>query len=791
MQVFIFFATVFLLFTVLLAAYILYKNPKKNVNRLFAVFSFPGVVWCFGFIFMTSAPDESSARLWFRIMASGWPFLEPLMLNVILELTENGFVKKHRWIYAVIYMPAFIMAYFHIVETRFVEDFVHTSLGWAYLYKRRPFELILNVGYVAVFIIAALALLHRSIRKTASIMHKKQYRVMFLTILVSVFSFMLITYAPVMFNMPPISYLDLVSMQIWELGLSYAILRYGLMVISPKSATFEILNTMADGLLLTDPDGLIVSSNPALYELLQTNEKTIMGKAIESVLPTAFATQNLRSLLVSDGVIHDMEAVSSTPARGKIYLSLSASAVSDRFGQKTGYIVLLRDISERKQAEKQLEHMATHDALTNLPNRTLLNDRLRGALSWARRYRQIVGVLLVDVDRFKEMNDTLGHEAGDAILKEVAAGLSASVRDCDTIARMGGDEFMVILTNLKIVKACLTVVERIRSCFLRPLPVGKSGVTVTLSIGISIFPDHAENLEDLVKLADFAMYRVKASGRNNYQFYSPEIDAEARKSQKLEQELRSAISGNQFELYYQPIYATDTGKMISFEALLRWNHPETGLIYPMDFIPIAERSGLIIPIGEWVLAEACRQLGEWRRGGFKTIPVTVNVSARQFQDPYLISKIERSLQDSGVEPGLLELELTESTAMIEIEQTVATIRQLKQKGISIIIDDFGSGYSSMTWLKQLDVRAIKIDRFFIQNIAHDPHDAAIVRAIVSMAHSMGIQVVAEGIETKEQLDAVKSMKWDVLTELACDRVQGYLFCKPVSSAIASEMLEKD
>lgn len=786
MQVFIFLATVFLLFTILLAAFILYKNPKKNVNRLFAAFSLPAAVWCFGFIFMTSAPDETAARLWFRIMASGWAFLEPLMLHIVLELTENAFIKKHRWIFTVIYAPAFLMTYSHVGLMLFVEDFVRTDYGWAYLYKKQPLELIANLSFVAVYIVSSLSLLYRSYRKSPNPVHRKQSRAMLATMVASVFSFLLITYIPVVFDMPPLSYLDLITVQIWELGLSYAILKYRLMVISPQSAAAGILDTMADGLLLTDPDGVIISANPALYELLQSDEEAVVHKPIESILPKTFAAQSLRDLLARN-VIHDMEGTAFSPNGGEISISLSASPVSDSLGQRTGYVVILRDITDRKRTEKQLQYMATHDALTNLPNRTILNDRLRSALAWAKRYQQIVGVLLIDVDHFKQINDTLGHDAGDAILKEVAVGLNASVRACDTVARMGGDEFMIILTNLKDQKACEIVIGRVRSSFSRQMAVGKP-VTVSLSIGISIYPDHAENLEDLMKFADLALYRVKASGRNSYQFYSPEIDAEARKSLKMEQELRLAIEGNQFELCYQPMYATGSGELMSVEALLRWDHPEFGLINPMDFIPIAEKTGLIVPIGEWVLAEVCRQLGEWgKRKGYRKIPVTMNVSARQFQDPLLLSKIERSLSDSGVEPNLLELELTESTAMMKIEQTLATVRRMKEKGISIIIDDFGSGYSSMSWLKQLDVRAIKIDRFFIQNVASDPYDAAIVKAIVSMAHSMGIQVVAEGIETLEQLEALKSMKWDVSTELTCDWVQGYLFSKPVSPDAIAQM----
>jgi len=785
--VLIFLATVFLVLAVFFAGYILYKNPKKGVNRLFAYFSVPVIIWCFGFIFMTSATDKVSAGLWCRIMISGWGFFEPLILHISLRITDNSYAKKHPWIYVPIYLPSFVMVYLHVGKLAFIKDFIHTTFGWTYIYKKDLCLILINNIHIAVYILATLVLLYRSYRKSADIIYRRQIRVIFMTIVISVVAFFLITYVPVLFHIQPFSYLDLIIVQIWVLGLSYAIIRYGFMVISPETAASSIIKTMADGLLLTDRAGVIVSVNPSLFRLLQGETKTIVGNPVESIFPAAFTKQHFKSLLVSGNIVQDMETSVSSTDGNEICVSLSASAVTDKWGRKTGYVVILHDISERKRTEKQLQHMATHDTLTNLPNRTIVNDRLRNAISRAKRHKQIVGLLLIDVDKFKNINDTFGHDAGDKILKQVAAGLNQSIRDYDTVARMGGDEFIIILSDLKDRKDCDVVIERIRSSFSRPKEIGKQRVIVTLSIGVSICPDHAENIEDLMKFADLALYRVKASGRNDFQLYSPEFDAEARKNIHMEQELGAAITHSQLELYYQPIYATFSGKLMSVEALLRWNHPRLGLIGPMDFISLAERSGLIVPIGEWVLNQACRQQKKWIQLGFKGIPVTVNISARQFQDPQLISKIEGAVRDSGIGPQLLELELTETTAMLDIERTIEIVKKLKESGISIIIDDFGSGYSSMAWLKQLNVRAIKIDRFFIQNIAHDPYDAAIVKAVVSMAHSIGIQVVAEGIETVEQLDALKSMRWDVSTKLSCDWVQGYLFSKPVAADMATEL----
>jgi diguanylate cyclase (GGDEF)-like protein/PAS domain S-box-containing protein len=346
---------------------------------------------------------------------------------------------------------------------------------------------------------------------------------------------------PVLFDTQPLSYLDLLTVQIWEIGLSYAIVRYGFMVVSPQSAAASILSTMADGLILTDPDGYIVGANAALYELLRENEKCILRKRIETLLPGAFLHQDLRTLLASENVVRGMEATISSSNGTDVHVSISASVVSDKFGRKTGYVTLLHDISERKRTERQLHFMATHDVLTNLPNRTVLNDRLRNALVRAKRYRQLVGILFVDVDNFKNINDMFGHDTGDIVLKEVADKLSISVRECDTVTRIGGDEFVIILTDLDDQSGSEVVVERIRAAFNRPLTVGRHDIAVTLSIGGSIYPGHAENVEDLYKCADLALYRVKESGRNGCQFYSLEIDTAARKSMKLEQEQLEAL----------------------------------------------------------------------------------------------------------------------------------------------------------------------------------------------------------------------------------------------------------
>ncbi|MBN2353844.1 MAG: EAL domain-containing protein [Spirochaetales bacterium] len=791
MPVITFLVSVFFTFTLFLAGYIYFKNPRGKANRLFVLFSLPTAVWRLGFIFMTNAADETVARGWFRFMVSGWYLFVPLLLHLILILAGYNPAGRRRWLLLLMYLPALPFTCAYTTALTPISGFERTNLGWVYVYNPDSLWLDIGAAFVMIYVLTGLAQLVRSYLRTPRLIQKRQSRVLIITMFFSFLMNMFTTFAPLFGRIYFLPHLEITISAIWELGVSYAILRYGLMLVSPASAASSILSTMADGLLLTDVDGKIIGGNRALSEILEIEEKAVVGRPVRELLPATSAEHDLLKRLSKETAVRDMETVFAASGGREISLSLAASPVTDKIGQKAGYVVLLRDISERKRTEKQLQHLATHDMLTNLPNRTVLNDRLRNALARAKRHGQQVGIMLVDVDHFKEVNDLFGHDCGDMFLRGIADRLLSGVRDYDTVARMGGDEFAVVLPDLPGSDDCLTVIKRIRESLSRPLTVGKRQITAGVSMGVSFYPLHAENVEDLFKYADLALYRVKASGRGNYLFYSPEIDAAARKHIKLEQELLEAIGGNQFELHYQPIYDTDTRKLMSLEALIRWNHPEFGLISPMSFIPLAERSGAIIPLGNWVLESICRQQKIWEGRGFSPVPVTVNISARQFQDQTLLEKIIGLLRDHRLEPRLLELELTESTAMIEIERTINTVRRLKEIGIAIIIDDFGSGYSSMAWLKQLSVRAIKIDRFFIQNIAHDPHDAAIVKAIVSMAHSMGIRVVAEGVETEEQLASLRSMRWEVSTELMCDSVQGYLFSKPLTSADVAGLLERE
>jgi diguanylate cyclase (GGDEF)-like protein/PAS domain S-box-containing protein len=443
-------------------------------------------------------------------------------------------------------------------------------------------------------------------------------------------------------------------------------------------------------------------------------------------------------------------------------------------------VAVTRDITKRKHAERDLVELAHHDALTGLPNRLLFTDRLRQAMVEARRHERLVGVALLDLDQFKKINDTLGHTTGDVLLVQVGERLRAALRAGDTIARLGGDEFTLVLTDMAHVDDATTVLQKIQGAFEEPFQVDGREFFVTASIGITLFPFDDQDVQALLRNADIAMYRAKESGRNTWQFYAAEMTAKASESLTIENELRGAIERGELELHYQPQVSLTTGRVTGVEALLRWNHPRLGAVAPDRFIPIAEEVGLIVPIGVWVLRTACKQAQHWHQTGSPSLRVAVNLSARQCREPDFTEAVRWALTDSGLPPEALELEVTESLLLRKIGGTATALEQLDALGVRFTIDDFGTGYSSLSYLKRLPIDALKIDRSFVRDIADDPDDAAIVRAIITMAGSLGIEVVAEGVETLEQLNFLQAN--------GCDLMQGYYFSKPQPAAAITQML---
>jgi diguanylate cyclase (GGDEF)-like protein len=425
-------------------------------------------------------------------------------------------------------------------------------------------------------------------------------------------------------------------------------------------------------------------------------------------------------------------------------------------------------------ANQQLRHLATHDALTGLPNRVLLDDRLQQAVAHADRDLRPFALLICDLDRFKLINDSLGHRAGDELLQEVARRLATVVRTGDTVARFGGDEFVLIGTSIANAEEAEGLASRVMDVLQAPVRIAAIDIHISPSIGIAMYPDDGASMQALLAHADAAMYAAKQQGRATFRRYAPDMDAGTEDRVQFESELHSAVALNQFQLYYQPKVDTQTGEVRSAEALIRWLHPTRGTVSPAEFIPLAEECGLISAIGGWVIREACRQTRAWQLAGVPTLRVSVNLSASQFRDSGLVDSIRRALDDAGLQARYLEVELTESAVMSDPEKSIAILEQLSAMGVLVSVDDFGTGYSSMSYLRRFPIDKLKIDRVFIDEIVSRPEDASIVRAIVSLAHSLRLKVVAEGVETPAQLDFLKIA--------GCDEYQGYHFSRPLPAA---------
>jgi diguanylate cyclase (GGDEF)-like protein/PAS domain S-box-containing protein len=461
---------------------------------------------------------------------------------------------------------------------------------------------------------------------------------------------------------------------------------------------------------------------------------------------------------------------------------LNISCVKDEHGKPVNYVGVFSDISERKSAEERILHQVYYDQLTDLPNRALFTDRVNQVMNLAKRHPGYhFAVMFLDLDRFKLINDSMGHDAGDQLLQQVAHRLRGSVRESDTIARMGGDEFTVVLSEISNPQHAVGVAQKILDAFRPPFNLNGEEVFVSVSIGISVYPQDGSNIDILLKNADMAMYRAKGAGGSWYELYDEGLGTQASHRLATETALHRALERNEMVLHYQPQFECSSGKLAGFEALLRWQHPERGLLEPDAFLGIAEETGLIIPIGEWVLQTACMQAQQWRRNFPGHRLMTVNLSARQFQSPDLPRQISSALQSSGLPHFCLELEVTEGVVMRDLDNSITVMRQLAELGVQFSIDDFGTGHSSLAFLKKLPVHALKIDRSFVRDLAIDHDDAAIVSAIVAMAHKLGLRIIAEGIEERAQLSLLSAYKGML--------GQGYLLSHPVPADLATRLIQ--
>jgi diguanylate cyclase (GGDEF)-like protein/PAS domain S-box-containing protein len=525
----------------------------------------------------------------------------------------------------------------------------------------------------------------------------------------------------------------------------------------------------------TDLDGRFIYVSSRVQSVWGYSDQELTGRKATEFMPPGEAervTEWMRTNMAPDRSFRDLEHMIVTRNGDSRWLLVNAVGIFKSPTEQTGWRGTGRDVTDRKSAEARISYLATRDPLTELPNRVLFNDRLGQGIVAARRTGQSLALMFIDLDRFKNINDSLGHQVGDQLLKQVAARMLECIRKGDTLSRLGGDEFVVTLEGLQQAEDAAQVAGKVIKALSRQFEIGGHTLNTSCSIGISIFPLDAEDERALMKNADTAMYHAKEKGRNNYQFFSPEMNTRAVERHTLETELRQAIELQQFKLYYQPLVDMRSGKVVGVESLLRWDHPHRGLLAPGTFIAVAEETGLIEPIGQWVLRTACQRAKAWQDAGYPLLKIAVNISARQLLRPREFARgLSRVLGATGLEPRYLELEMTESMLVQNAEENIAVLRKLGQEGMRIAVDDFGTGYSSLSYLRQLPIDTLKIDRSFVRDIEADPEDAAIIQAIVAMAHSLGLHVTAEGVETRGQLEA--------LSALGCDEYQGYLFSRPL------------
>ncbi len=536
---------------------------------------------------------------------------------------------------------------------------------------------------------------------------------------------------------------------------------------------FEAIRHSGEGILMTDAQHRIISANPAFESVTGHKAGEIIGSP-----PVLFMSarqkdgflDTVRETLERDG--HWQGEVWNRRKNGEAYPEwLGVSAVREPDGKVKYFVYIFSDMTERKAAQERIEFLAHHDPLTGLPNRLLLRDRMAQAMALATRTQSRVALMFLDLDRFKKINDSLGHPVGDALLKGVVERLKACVRESDTISRQGGDEFIIVLNDVRDSDAVSRVAEKIHERMSNPFVLGEHTLSTSFSIGVALFPDDSEDFDSLMQKADTAMYHAKEAGRNSYRFFTEQMNLQVVEHMTLETQLRRALENGEFVLHYQPQLDLQERTIVGVEALIRWNSPDGGLVPPSKFIPIAEESGLIVQIGAWVLREACRQARAWQESGLPPFVVAVNLSAIQFRRPDLVNSVINALVLSDLDSQWLELELTESILIQDTEATLDTVRRLKALGVQLSVDDFGTGYSSLTYLKRFAVDKLKIDQSFVRDLVSDPDDAAIVRAIIQMAHSLKLKTIAEGVETEELCN--------LLQLFHCDEVQGYWLARPM------------
>jgi len=560
------------------------------------------------------------------------------------------------------------------------------------------------------------------------------------------------------------------------------------MLSAEKERAQMTLNSIGDAVLSTDNEGRITYLNAVAEKITGWTREEAAGKQVDDVFVIIDGSTRAPCLNPLKTALEQNRTVGLTPHcilirrdGAEFAIEDSAAPIHDQHGVTTGAVIVFHDVSVARAIEAEMSHLAQHDTLTKLPNRTLLQDRLSQAITTAGRNGTQIAVLFLDLDGFKHINDSLGHAIGDKLLQSVAKRLLASVRTSDTVSRIGGDEFVVLLSEVAHAGDAGVKAGKILAALNAPLEIDQHNLRVTASIGVTTYPEDGQETAMLIKNADLAMYQAKENGRNNYQFFEKDMNVRALERQSIEENLCFALDRGELVMHYQPKISLTTGEITGVEALIRWQHPERGLIGPLQFISVAEDCGLMLPIGNWVLRESCRQAKEWQDAGLRPIEMAVNVSSVEFRNEDFLEGVRAILEETGLSPHYLGLELTESVLMQHAKFTVPVLKELKAMGVRLAIDDFGTGYSSLSYLRQFPIDTLKVDQSFVNGINADTDDATIINAVINMGSNLNHRVIAEGVETVEQVAFLQAH--------GCDEGQGYYFSRPVPAPQFAKLLE--
>jgi len=782
MNIFSLILIIFSVMYVFLGINVIQLDKRSALNRLFFALNFSLIIWSFTSAFYISASSEADCIFWYYLSSIGSFTFCGILLHFFLVYTKKESLLKKWWIYVVLYLPSIIFTLKEFTYDFYVKAYIHGSNGWTISARTDSMWYWALIIYDIVYI-GVCVLMSYKLQKTAvSQRERKQAKVLFISSSVSLLIGLIITFFVSIpeFNMPDIT---AASGIIWSIGIYYTIVKYKLMAMTPSYIAENMFQTIVDSVILADPKGLIININPEAQRLLGFNQEELVGEPLERIFLSDSQSKNENiSELLNTCPIRGVESFLLSKGGVNIPIILSISECRDNYDTRIGFVLASKDVTEFKHAEEKIQYLATHDSLTGLPNRLMFTQLLNHSIQSAKRNKQLLAILFVDLDRFKIINDSKGHDAGDQLLQVIAMRFKQTLRAVDVVSRQGGDEFVILIEDVHMMSDLKLIANNILASVYEPVVLLGGECRVTASIGISVYPQDGEDAQLLMKHADMAMYCAKEEGKNDFQFYSEDIQAKSMGRLAIETNLRFALEQNELSLHYQAKVNFKTGAITGVEALLRWQNPNLGSMTPTQFIPVAEETGLIISIGKWVLRTACAQNVAWQRQGLPTVCMAVNLSIRQLMDNNLINDIKTALADSGMAPDLLELEVTESMVMSNPTKMMDVLVRIKSMGVRLAIDDFGTGYSSLSQLKHFPVDTLKIDRSFIRNIPGNAEDKAITHAIIAMGETLGLTVVAEGVETIEQMNYLKGQ--------SCDEMQGYYFSRPVVPEQFAELLRK-